>query len=152
VKTLDEAKIVVGVGSLRPGTVGPATADICLVLDDDSFPMPGWNDFAIVILSAFVEAVLRLRRGASRRETVRFMNGPFRVELEVSPDGGWIIELAAEDDRDVGRRSQIDPSSFVESLGSASNELLDACPKLHCWTRDEEALQRLLPSLWQGYN
>lgn len=114
--------------------------------------MHGWNDFAIVILTAFAEAALRLRRRDSTHETVRFMDGPFRVELEAKSDHEWTIELVAEDESDNGRELSIHPGSLIVSIRSASVELLDACRERRFWTRDEEALQGLLASLNSDYN
>lgn len=142
-----EARIVTKAGSLRPGTLVPATADIYVLVDDDSSPMQGWNDFATVVLTAFAEAVLRLSRRASKRETVRFMEGSFRVEIEASSDHEWTLELVAEEESDVGRRSRISRYSFADSICLASTEILDACRGHQYWTRDEEALQSVLSSL-----
>ena len=113
--------------------------------------MQGWNDFAVVILAAFAEAALRLRRG-SKRESVRFMEGPYRVELAASSDRAWMMDLVAEAEGDVGDRFFIDVASFTESICSSSARALDACRVRGIWTRDEETLQGLLSSLYSARN
>src|SRR5204862_8332605 len=78
--------------SIRPGRKGPPTAEIWVVLGGMPFPEPHWNDFAVVIIEAWIVGALRLLRG-SGLERVHFMDGPYLVEMTSA--GLVLFELRA---------------------------------------------------------
>lgn len=73
--------LLVDASSLSVNSSGVATGNIELVLGEVSFPAPGWNDFIVVILEAWVSALVRLIRKTSTAERVHFMEGPYAVDM-----------------------------------------------------------------------
>jgi hypothetical protein len=76
-----EARLVVDPASIVFRRRGPATGDISLTMADTVFPAMGWNDYALVILDAWLGAVLRTVRRTSNTERVHFMEGPYAVDM-----------------------------------------------------------------------
>jgi hypothetical protein len=56
-------------------------AAVWVVLDGVAFPEAGWTDFPMVILPWWTDAAIKLLRGAAGPVEMRFMDGPYWVEL-----------------------------------------------------------------------
>src|SRR4051812_22305838 len=87
--------LVVDSSSLEARVGAAATANLWLVVDGREFPSRGWNDFAVVVLAWWATALLRLFRGASTKERVDFMDGPYAVEV-TGPSSGALRLRALE--------------------------------------------------------
>lgn len=61
--------IVTNASTFRLGGTVPSTGDIHLELDRVAFPDTTWNDFVVVVLGAWVDALVRILRGFSKSET-----------------------------------------------------------------------------------
>lgn len=66
--------------------MGPSTGQVWLAGSRSAFPANGWSDFVIVVVEAFVAAVLRASGRPQSIERVHFMDGPFEVELRRQQD------------------------------------------------------------------
>jgi hypothetical protein len=139
-------RLCVDVSTLRAGRRGPATAGIWLAVGERVFPEAGWNDFVVVILERWGHATTRLLTGASNRETIHFMDGPFEAHVAVFPGSVLefiTVERGARADAPTRTPSRI----FVDSLISAAEAVLRACREQSCWSVDADRLSLLLPSL-----
>ena len=56
---------------------GNVTGGIYWKVGDQCFPEYGWNDFALVLINAWIESVMRLINQESTSEILHFMDGPF---------------------------------------------------------------------------
>jgi hypothetical protein len=142
---MTEARLIVDAETLRSGSAGPSTGLIWVALDDVPFPMHGWNDFVVVILSAWTDALLRLTRAPSSRELVHFMDGPYAVELQLT--SADMLRMSAL--KNQVQVASIDANALVliESVLDGSEQVLAACRAQNRWSRDEEALSEDLPML-----
>ena len=143
---MSEARIFFDAKTLRQGGVGPATGNVWVMLGDVAFPQIGWNDFAVVVLEAWVSAILRLLRSVSRNELVHFMDGPYVVELaQLSED---TLRLRANS-HGRGEEICVDTKALplIESLLIASEGALMASRYEACWSVDADRLSTSLPVL-----
>ena len=143
---MSKARLVVDPASIRTRGAGPATGSVWLALEEVAFPSKDWNDFIVVILEAWVGAVLRLLEGSSRNEIVHFMDGPYLVEL--SRTSAAILRLrAVENSYHEKASTDVEALPLVESLLNGSEGVLAVCRGEQCWSADAEKLAESLPSL-----
>lgn len=123
---MKEARLVVDATTVLVRSSGPATGDIALVIGGITFPGPGWNDFVIVILGAWLSALARLVRKESAGERVHFMEGPFAVDMKRLENG--TIRLRALE-RPDGERAvlAVPPLALVENAVAAADDVLRIC-------------------------
>lgn len=116
-------KILVDTTSIERTGSGTVVGKIYLDVHEAFFPERGWFDFPVVILQWWLEALARLSSGASRREELRFMDGPFWVEIEVGSDvvSYRLVGLA---DEPVGTLSL---EAFRREALAAGRQLVEAC-------------------------
>lgn len=143
---MTNARLIVDARTLRPGGVGPATGSVWLALGEGAFPVRDWNDFIVVVLDAWVSALLRLLSGASRSEIVHFMGGPYAVELDFISARAFRLR-AIEGGHD--EKACVDTSALplIENLLAASEAVLNVARDKNCWSTDAEKLSNALPEL-----
>src|ERR1044071_10222141 len=90
---MTDARLIVDPSSITFRSSGPATGDITLLVDGVPFPSAGWNDFVIVILQAWISALVRLAQQASQNERVHFMGGTYAIDL--GPVRNGLVRLRA---------------------------------------------------------
>lgn len=119
-----------------------ATSNIRLEINGISFPQPRWNDFVLVVLTWWNQALLRLMSGVSNREQVDFMEGPYAVEVAISPSG--ILNFRA--DEGSARANEIVTGeelamTFAHELITRSSEILDECKHRGWRSKGAETLE-----------
>jgi hypothetical protein len=141
------ARVVVDPTTIRPSK-GPCTGVIWIELGPTPYPLQGWNDFSVVILVAFAEALLRLLQGSSSRERVHFMEGPYAVDISMLSSGSIKIRTANRG-LQGGATAEADEMAhaFTESVLAASDAVVAACRDTNCWSPDADKLEHLLPRL-----
>ncbi len=77
---------IVRVGPLERSASGTILGVIYLDLDTRAFPDAQWSDFPVVILAWWIDAVGPLLSGPTRSTELRFMDGPFWVEVAPKPN------------------------------------------------------------------
>ncbi len=142
---MTHARLVVDATTLRPG-FGPATGTVWLALGAVAFPSNDWNDFIVVILEAWVSAVLRLLSRASQQEIVYFMDGPYTVELALISGGAFRLR-AIEGARNERACIATNALPLVESLLTGSEAVLSVARAKDCWSPEAEKLSVALPEL-----
>ena len=111
--------------SLCFGTDGVITGRIFLRCGDTCFPEASWNDFAAVVLTWWVEAILALDESACAPKELRFMDGPFWAE--VSNDETDSLRFQFVDGR---ARSLKILSSGIAKAGEFKKSLLTTSERL----------------------
>jgi hypothetical protein len=145
---MKEAHLIVETSSIKVRINGPATGNIWLELDSYYFPANGWNDFVVVVLGWWANALLRLIRGISTRETVHFMEGPYVVEVTLCPSGSFRFRALRDGGRNVEMGIGESPAfAFIVGLVSQGREVLGACKQADWWSKDAEGLEVALESL-----
>ena len=140
--------LVTELGKLNVRLQGPATAGIWLATNDSQFPMAGWNDFVVVILSWWAAAILRLLRNESGVEWVHFMDGPYAVEVSKAHPGKLQLRMFAGPSG--GREVAVGVAGvgqFIGELFTQSRRLLDECRLRGWWSLDAEELASRLQDL-----
>jgi hypothetical protein len=123
-----------------------ATGDVHLALGDDVFPAPGWNDFVVVIVTAFAASARALFAGAPEAR-VFFMEGPYAVDLRRGPDT-WTVHLVETGARErIRAQAPVDGAAFVESILTACDAVLGASDAPPSGSRDTKALAVAAASL-----
>lgn len=94
-----------------------------------AFPGLAWNDFPVVVLGWWLEAVGILLDGRSRSATVHFMDGPYKVHLYAGHREWWRAEWVKEgaDGAEVVNQFEFPNESLVRSLTVCSDNLLLEC-------------------------
>lgn len=97
--------------------------------DAVAFPGPNWHDFPVVVLRSWLEAAVLLADGGGRSATIRFMDGPYKVQLFKTESEWWQAELVAERDgrANVTHQFEFPPASLVRSLIVCTDDLLQEC-------------------------
>ncbi len=65
--------------SMEQHSGGSITGIVFWKCNGHSFPDSAWNDFIIVILGWWVQAIARLIAGTTTTETMDFMDGPYSI-------------------------------------------------------------------------
>lgn len=127
--------LVVETTSLRRSAHGSVTAIIYFVGEGDGFPDVGWDDFVVIILVWWLEAVTRIARGFSRREALEFMDGPVSAQLEVGADG--MIEVrGCRHGRVLQQLGRVSINTLIPPFLKAAAAILTAC-RAKGWASDD---------------
>lgn len=143
-----QTKLIIEPASVvaRPGK--SATGNIWLKLEGCDFPARGWNDFIVVLMGWWANALLRLVRGDCTHEIIPFMDGPYAVEVIMSSPGMLRFQAVQGQDRNMaiafGEQSVDD---FIKALIFQGQEVLDACRRQSWWSKDAEILETALDAL-----
>jgi hypothetical protein len=138
---MKEAKICLGDDNLGRSRVGIVHGPICLRVDGFSFPDLQWTDFVVVILTWWCRALFRILEGDRGPVEVRFMEGPFLVEL--GPQGKDTLRLTLVEaglKRRIVRNADVKTAPLIRSIISASDRTLIQCKKHQWWSNDEDCL------------
>ena len=145
-------RIVLVERSLRQHSGGSITGIIYWQADGLSFPDDSWDDFVVVILRWWVQAIMRLAERSSTVESLLFMDGPFAVRLSVE---GSIVRVVFVRDDEVTASRQTGIRDLCRTIGAAAAAVLRACHtrKLRSKDVDElamevEGLRRCVPTSW----
>jgi hypothetical protein len=142
---VSKADLWVDLSTLDLRRRGPATGNIVLLVDGEKFPAPAWNDFAIVILDAWIRALHQMTTRQSARERVHFMEGPYAVDLLRLQDGRLEVRAIAGDRR--GACVRVAKRSMAEKAVATADSVLLRCQQSSYRPRDvallEEAVARL---------
>ncbi len=125
-----------------------AIGNIWLDVEGYKFPAEDWNDFVVVVLGWWANAMLRLLRNDSANETVNFMDGPYAVEVSITSAGMLRFRALEGIGRHIEKATgEAPPIAFVESLISQSREVISACRHQGWWSRDADYLVSSLESV-----
>jgi hypothetical protein len=129
----------------RSGTV---SAHISINFSGEMFPTSGWNDFAVVIITAAIQSLLRLAKGESVDEQVHFMEGPFVLQLTLLDSATVRMRGIKESSRRVVQNEQV--ITLIElafDLCHAAENLLAWCSSENWTSTDEKRLESCLSEL-----
>jgi len=77
-------KIVLHEDTFRQHPNGTITGIILWRINGEAYPDEAWNDFVIVVLGWWADAIIRLLTGTSTEETLDLMDGPYSLICEGS--------------------------------------------------------------------
>lgn len=142
-----ETHLVTELGNLELRSGGPALAGISLVTQGSEFPLAGWSDFVLVVMSWWLAAILRLLTNGGT-ERVHFMDGPYAVDLFREQSGQLQFRMLSNRGgyQEVGSGSA-DPRRFADDLLVQADKLLQTCKAREWWSPDAESLAALVREL-----
>jgi len=127
--------------SLSRSALGTQTGVVYFEVGDDFFPSKGWTDLAPDFAYAWLNGVMRIASGASRAETVFFMDGPYVIELTAkSPNRVDIHFIEDRPQRKIPRGFVTVPTREVlENAVSVLEEMNNGCQE-RGWQVDPAAV------------
>ncbi len=119
-------EVRVDTDTLSQGASGSITGVISLFDKGWTFPESEWNDFPVVILAWWLEALSTLSHTGKPAECL-FMDGSQVLRVSLTSSGAWLVECLASEDEEPVRIVQVQPSAFMRSLREASRSVVHAC-------------------------
>jgi hypothetical protein len=143
------ATVEVDAGSInRTGDYNLVVGGIWLRADRGDFPETGWVDFPVVVLGWWVEAASRLRAGASDREVIDFMEGPYHVEVSSATSSAWrLATITGSRARQPVDFVYVDSTRLVDSVREGSSRLIGICRQRGWESADTARLERSVTHL-----
>jgi hypothetical protein len=120
-------KIIVEERSLEQHVDGTVTAVIYWQMGNWRFPDGDWNDFIVLVLRWWVQAVVRLADGSTSTEALRFMDGPFEVRLRREKDVIWFSFVSRRRGEQIEASVQGRFQELCRTLGAATTVVLRVC-------------------------
>jgi len=133
--------------SLACSKSGPIWGRVYFENDDWFFPEQDWTDMVVAFSNAWLEALVRMAAGATSRETVRLMDGPFQVALS-SADNSF-IEVNLIHKETVEHSVQVVLGDLLQNAVSVSKLLLMICQR-RGWHDYDPDIKALADSLKRG--
>lgn len=141
--TMPSFAVLVDVESLNRSAHGQVSGIVYVEIDGIPFPERQWSDSIIVVLASWLEALNNLATGISPRTSLRFMDGPFRIDVQ---GGGDCVHVSAVD----GRRGETLVNETDEDLAAmrtatrmAAAQVLQGCSQKTWWSPDIDRLVHL---------
>ena len=127
-------------------------AEICLHVGKLRFPDARWTDFVVVVLTWWCQALRRLLAGERRPIEVRFMEGPYLVEI--GPIVRELIHLVLIESRlkrIVTYEADVDARALIGSVLSAADTTISECRARGWWSDDADKLVHERDSLQKEF-
>jgi hypothetical protein len=123
---MSELLFVTETASFNRSSLGTISGVVAFRVADEFFPATGWNDLAVAVTTAWLEALVRIAREETRSERVRFMDGPFWADL-LRAENGIVVDLV--ESRLMGDVSRYHMSVNLRDV--LSNAVSTAAEMLH---------------------
>lgn len=144
------ARIVMGSDVLSRSAAGGVYGNLSLQLNGLNFPEAQWTDFVVVVLCWWCRAAFQLLQGQTESAELRFMEGPFLVELRVSTPDTWHISLVeAGLTRRIRDSAEVKANPLVQSIVEASERAIAACRRQGWSSSDIDDLGSAVATLRQ---
>jgi hypothetical protein len=123
---------------------GAITGVICLKTESAAFPDPSWNDFPVILLGWWFEALSSLRKTKAKTASCRFMDGPFYFDVRRVDSRLAIQCFRQRKPRDIlVLEATSEERSFLAGLAAHGEQLLVLCAN-NGWAAEEINLLRRL--------
>ena len=134
---MDSLRLRLDEASLNQSSSGAILGRVHFQFAGVSVPGTGWDDFVVVILSWWVEAV----RSPERAMELRFMDGPYFIRLELHASGMVGVECVEDRETELVRVScEVSIQELRREIVSAARAVLRVCETKEWRTKDTEAL------------
>jgi hypothetical protein len=122
-------------------TAGGVVGQVFLEVGQKRFPGEKWSDFVVVLLTWWCRALTRCVHGDSGPIDVRFMEGPFLVQLsQVSRDVIHLELIEAGLKRRTILQDDVESQPLINSVLEASEQVLTRCQESSWWSPDADEL------------
>jgi hypothetical protein len=138
---MDGVRLRIDDASLSRFPGGPVIGRLHFDFAGHPFPDDRWDDFVVVILTWWLEAV----RSNDRAMVLRFMDGPYFIRLDRRADGGVGVECVEDRDSETLRVScEVRLADLRREIESAGRTVLSVCRAKGWLSKDTEALAAAL--------
>jgi hypothetical protein len=114
---------------------------------DQFFPEQCWTDMVVAFSRAWLDALIRLATRSSRHEQVRFMDGPFQIDMSAGSKNVLELNLIHKDAAEQSAKATIE--ELLQNALSISNALLGICQQ-RGWPEDDFETKALANTTKQG--
>lgn len=127
----------------KPVTTGAVYGRCCLRVSQELyFPHRDWTDFVVVVLDWWAAAVARVLLRGSEIVEVRFMEGPYAVEISTSADLRNINFACMQTaPPSVVAQGATPAGAFAETLLDSIDQVLAVCQENDLSARDADHLR-----------
>lgn len=126
--------ITVDASKLQQGSRGKITGQLHATIDGEPFPEAQWNDFPVVVLTWWLDAISQLLKEEVRSADLRFMDGPFL--LRVSHQRRGLFRVEAIRGAKILRTTDVIARAFANSIINAGLSVRQACAD-QGWSSDD---------------
>ena len=117
-------------------------------IEDVRFPDARWTDFVVVVLAWWCRALARVLEGEKGPVKVRFMEGPYLVNVGPMAEDSIRLELVEAGLKPYIRYDgDVSSSHLIESLLSAAVSTLSECKAHSWWSSDADELAEAMSTL-----
>lgn len=141
---MTDMRVVIDDSSVEVSPKGTVTGRICFAFKAAAFPDEAWNDYILVILGWWLEALAGLCSLGTNEAEFHFMDGPFSVRLLRREKEEIVMKF-------VGRRSQhgseemvVRESDLVRQLSEVARRVLKLCEGTPASASDVASLRAAL--------
>jgi hypothetical protein len=115
--------------TITKSTSGLITGKIHVEADGFLFPEYEWDDFVVIILGWWLEAIAGLTSGSNKSCVCRFMDGPFQFNIEVKDPKVWKIQFIRTGwtTDECLSESTFAPQEIIGSVSSAAESVINLC-------------------------
>lgn len=110
--------------------------------ENQFFPGQGWTDLVAAFVLVWVEGLLRIAQGVSKKESIPFFDGPWAVDISM-PEKGLVNLSFVRDEKPVLSKT-VDIKHLMAHGHSVACELLSKCERRQWSNGDTEALARVV--------
>jgi hypothetical protein len=138
---MTQASMNLSGGRFGRTATGWVYAELYLQVGELQFPDPRWTDFVVLVLTAWCEALHRLLVGEREPIEVRFMEGPYLVEIApFDQDRVHLVLVEAGLKRKICDEAEVDARPLIRSVLSAADKTLKECRARDWWSDDADKL------------
>jgi hypothetical protein len=131
---------------------GLVYAELSLQVGELQLPDSRWTDFVVVVLTWWREALHRLLAGEREPIEVRFMEGPYLVDIgPIDQDRVHLVLVEAQLKRKICREAEVDARALIRSVLSAADKTLAECRMRGWWSDDADKLVAASSSVRQDF-
>lgn len=122
---------------------GVVTGRLHVLANGHRFPDPFWNDFVVVVLGWWCEALLACVQEPSQEAELRFMDGPFHLRVRPTDREGHIaVELCAGRQRHAQSTFVLTHAALWAELLRVSGSVINYCEINRILNKDVDTLKR----------
>jgi hypothetical protein len=129
------------------------TGEISVRLGDTSFPDAHWNDFVVVIMSWWLEEILKIVTGTGTRSYCRFMDGPYWFAIDVRPHDRMVVRCMEKRKVETCTSEGVCVrESVLSAMLSAADVVIRKCQEESWFSSDLESLVSSSEALHKYYS
>lgn len=116
-------------------STGLVYGGVFVQVGDLVFPSNDWTDFVVVVLSWWCRALSRILAGESMPIEIRFMEGPYSVEIS-SANRAILLMLKSGANASIQHQIEVTPGPLVDSVVLAAMQVSRKCRE-QGWCSDD---------------